>query len=31
VLKPDVDRVRAAQRSLIHDASQPTVAGCTEN
>ncbi|MDQ0790688.1 PA14 domain-containing protein [Streptomyces sp. B3I8] len=28
VLKPDADRVRAAQQSLIHDASQPVVAGC---
>ncbi|MEU8458107.1 PA14 domain-containing protein [Streptomyces griseoaurantiacus] len=31
VLKPDADRVRAAQRSLIHDASQPVVAGCDGN
>lgn len=29
VLKPDVERVKAAQEALIHDASQPTPAGCT--
>ncbi|GHF78654.1 PA14 domain-containing protein [Streptomyces thermodiastaticus] len=28
VLKPDVDRVRAAQRALIRDASRATPAGC---
>ncbi|WP_455431057.1 PA14 domain-containing protein [Streptomyces anandii] len=28
VVKPDVDRLRAAQRALIDDASRDTVAGC---
>jgi beta-galactosidase/beta-glucuronidase len=29
VLKPDVERVKAAQQALIRDASRPTPAGCT--
>ncbi|OSC68433.1 glycoside hydrolase family 2, partial [Streptomyces sp. 4F] len=28
VLKPDVERVKAAHEALIHDASQPAPAGC---
>ncbi|WP_393072109.1 PA14 domain-containing protein [Streptomyces sp. LN704] len=29
VVKPDVKRLKAAQDALIHDASQPTPAGCS--
>ncbi|MFD0070079.1 hypothetical protein, partial [Streptomyces sp. NPDC127574] len=29
VVKPDVKRLNAAHTALIHDASQPTPAGCS--